>query len=822
MKQKLTITLSIIFAATIIFFACNDEELPKITSINKIELTITEDTTSYIFAEIQCDLNQKPKFEIEQHGFCWDTVVNVNIENRFNIFGTLPDIQSFTGSVDNLLPNKTYYIKGYIQNGDVIIYSNELTIQTLDARPIVTTSDITNILANSAQSGGVVEAYETLFPITQRGVCWAKTQNPTIADSLTNNGTGNGTFTSQLQNLDIGVNYYVRAYAINSEGINYGEEKSFSALDGIPNLTTDSIRNITATSATFYGNIVENDGLEILEKGFCWSTTANPTISNNSQIVTGNALGNYNTEITGLEINTTYYIKSYLKNSEGTFYGNEISFTTEDGLPTITTTSISNITAISSESGGNISDDGGFAVTDRGVCWSISTNPTINDYKTDNGTGIGTFTSNITGLNVNTTYYVRAYATNVNGTNYGDEYSFTTKDGVPIITTIAIINITAISAESGGNITDDGGSDIIERGICWSTSQNPTIMDSITIDGTGTGVYNSILAELNYNTTYYVRAYATNSFGTEYGNQLSFTTNKSIPILSTNSLSALASSFFTTGGYISDDGGAEIVEKGVCWSTSPNPITSDNMIMDTDVGLGSFTIKIPNLNANTTYYVRAWAYNGFGIGYGDEIIITTLETVTDINSNVYNTVKIGNQIWTLENLEATHYNDGTSIANVTSDGTWVNLTTPGYCWYDNNINNKEKYGALYNYYVMDNSLNVCPEGWHVPSESEWIVLSDYLGGESIAGGKLKEEGTVNWAEPNTGATNESGFTALPAGARIMFTGVFNGINESCGWWSSTPNTTDQAWRSGLGYNTTTFGIGSNYKKNGHSIRCLKD
>jgi len=487
-----------------------------------------------------------------------------------------------------------------------------------------------------------------------------------------------------------------------------------------------------------------------------------------------------------------------------------------------TTTSISNITAISSESGGNISDDGGFAVTDRGVCWSISTNPTINDYKTDDGTGIGTFTSNITGLNVNTTYYVRAYATNVNGINYGDEYSFTTKDGVPIITTIAIINITAISAESGGNITDDGGSDIIERGICWSTSQNPTIMDSITIDGTGTGVYNSILAELNYNTTYYVRAYATNSFGTEYGNQLSFTTNKSIPILSTNSLSALASSFFTTGGNISDDGGAEIVEKGVCWSTSPNPITSDNMIMDTDVGLGSFTIKIPNLNANTTYYVRAWAYTGVGIGYGDEIIITTLETVTDINSNVYNTVKIGNQIWTLENLEATHYNDGTSIANVTSDGTWVNLTTPGYCWYDNNINNKEKYGALYNYYVMDNSLNVCPEGWHVPSESEWIVLSDYLGGESIAGGKLKEEGTVNWAEPNTGATNESGFTALPAGARIMFTGVFNGINESCGWWSSTPNTTDQAWRSGLGYNTTTFGIGSNYKKNGHSIRCLKD
>ena len=427
MKQKITITLSIIFAATIIFFACQDEELPKVTGINKIELTLTEDSISYLFAQLQCDLNQNSKFVIEQYGFCWDTVANVTIEKEHNSFEELSS-ESFEENIENLLPNKTYYVKAYIQNGDVIIYSNELTIHTLDARPVVTTNDITNILANSAQASGEVEAYEALFPITQRGVCWANTQNPTIADSLTINGTGNGSFTSHLQNLDIGATYYVRAYAINSEGINYGEEKNFTTLDGIPELTTDSIKNITATSATFYGNIIENDVLEILEKGFCWSTSTNPTITNNFKIVSGNELGSFNSEITDMDVNTTFYVKAYLKNEAGTFYGDEISFTTEDGLPSgLNTTAISDITTTTATSGGNITDDGGFEITARGVCWSTNTNPTITDSYTTDGTGTGNFTSSLTGLTELTNYYVRVYATNANGTSYGNEISFTAK-----------------------------------------------------------------------------------------------------------------------------------------------------------------------------------------------------------------------------------------------------------------------------------------------------------------------------------------------------------------------------------------------------------
>jgi uncharacterized protein (TIGR02145 family) len=424
MKQKLTITLSVFLTAAILFFACKDEELPEAPNSSKIQLTITEDITSYVSSTINCSLNDLPPFGIEQHGFCWDTISGVDINKQSKNFGQL-NKQSFKETIDGLLPNKTYYIKAFIKSSNVVIYSNELTIQTL-ARPIVTTTDIINITANSAQSGGTATAPD-LFPITQRGVCWAKTENPVVSDSITIDSLENDTFSSVISNLEAGELYYVRAYAINSEGIGYGEEKIFETLDGNPDFTTDSITDITATSAIFYGNIENNDGLEILEKGFCWSTITNPTTGNNSISVSGDELGSFYAEVSGLDVNKTYNVRAYLKNSEGTFYGNQITFTTEDGLPSgLTTTAITNITATTATSGGEITDDGGFAITACGVCWSTSTNPTIADAHTTDGTGTGSFVSNLTNLSAGTTYYVRAYATNSVGTAYGEEKSFTT------------------------------------------------------------------------------------------------------------------------------------------------------------------------------------------------------------------------------------------------------------------------------------------------------------------------------------------------------------------------------------------------------------
>lgn len=194
-------------------------------------------------------------------------------------------------------------------------------------------------------------------------------------------------------------------------------------------------------------------------------------------------------------------------------------------IPTVTTDSATFITQSSATSGGDVTSDGGAAVTARGVCWSISSNPTLADDYTIDGSGLGSFVSSITGLTSNTTYYVRAYATNTVGTAYGDELSFTTLPPVlPIVTTDSVSAITDTTATCGGEVSDDGGAAVTARGVCWSTSSNPTLADNFTVDGSGLGVFVSNLTGLTPNTNYFVRAYATNSVGTAYGNEFDFMT----------------------------------------------------------------------------------------------------------------------------------------------------------------------------------------------------------------------------------------------------------------------------------------------------------
>jgi hypothetical protein len=196
----------------------------------------------------------------------------------------------------------------------------------------------------------------------------------------------------------------------------------------------------------------------------------------------------------------------------------------ERTVSVLSTTEITEITQTTAITGGNITSDGGATVTARGVCWSTNKNPTINDSKTEDGSDAGNFSSNISGLEPNTTYYVRSYAINSEGTGYGNAISFTTLEAVnlPTLTTADVTEIIKNTAICGGDITDEGGATVTARGVCWSTNENPTISDSKTQDGSGAGSFTSNIADFEPNTTYYVRAYATNSAGTGYGQQLSF------------------------------------------------------------------------------------------------------------------------------------------------------------------------------------------------------------------------------------------------------------------------------------------------------------
>lgn len=200
----------------------------------------------------------------------------------------------------------------------------------------------------------------------------------------------------------------------------------------------------------------------------------------------------------------------------------------------------------------------------------------------------------------------------------------------------------------------------------------------------------------------------------------------------------------------------------------------------------------------------------------------TYGTMTDQDGNVYKTVTIGTQTWMAENLRTNKYNDGTAIPNITDDDEWRGLSTGAFCNYNNTINTDTiaTYGRLYNWFAV-NTGKLAPKGWHVPTDAEWSALTTYLGGESVAGGKLKEIDTTHWASPNTSATNESGFTALPGGYRD-YTGTYDDIGFGGYWWSATESTAASAWGRVMDGNYSYVVRDSYGKEVGFSVRCVRD
>ncbi|MFB9090040.1 MopE-related protein, partial [Flavobacterium paronense] len=304
---------------------------------------------------------------------------------------------------------------------------------------------------------------------------------------------------------------------------------AWESIAGLPTLAaTTAATVITAISASSGGNVTAIGTSAVTTRGVCWSTTTGPTDALATKTVDGNGLGSFTSSITGLTANTTYFVRAYARNSTGAAYGAEISFTTLTNLPTLAaTTAATSITATTASSGGNVTAIGASPVDFRGVCWSTTTGPTVAlATKTVDGSGLGSFTSNITGLAASTTYFVRAYATNGSGTAYGAEISFTTLTNLPTLAaTTAATSITATTASSGGNVTAIGASAVNFRGVCWSTTTGPTVaLTTKTVDGSGLGSFTSSITGLAGNTTYFVRAYATNGSGTAYGAEISFTT----------------------------------------------------------------------------------------------------------------------------------------------------------------------------------------------------------------------------------------------------------------------------------------------------------
>jgi uncharacterized protein (TIGR02145 family) len=297
-----------------------------------------------------------------------------------------------------------------------------------------------------------------------------------------------------------------------------------------------------------------------------------------------------------------------------------------------------------------------------------------------------------------------------------------------------------------------------------------------------------------------------------------------IPTITTTTISNINQTTATGGGNVTDDGGATLITMGVCWNTSATPTTANGHTTQ-DAEEGVFTSDITGLTEGTLYYVRAYATNSVGTAYGNQQSFTTLDlscpgepTVT-YGGQIYHTVQIGTQCWFKENL-----NIGTPI-DVSQEQT-NNGTIEKYC-YDNLVSNCNVYGGLYQwnevmqYVTNEGAPGICPDGWHIPTDAEWTTLTTYLGGEIIAGGKMKEAGLTHWASPNAGATNSSGFTALPGGFRGG-NGWFGNLSQTAGLWSSSQSGGVNSWFRNLYWYYEYVYTSDGDKSDGLSVRCVQD
>ena len=507
-------------------FLATGEIVPKvlIAKVNTISIGDITPATATGFGEVTDDRGHL----VTAKGIVWNTSSNPTITTHAGMTNNGIGLGSFSGDLTGLTTGQTWYARAYATNSLGTAYGQEISFVTGVTLPTITTTGIIDITATTATGGGTVTTDGGTM-VTARGICWKSSPNPTIANSHTSNGTGAGSFTSSITGLAEGRTYYVRAYATNSSGTAYGNEVSFSTfICGTSNVTVNHTAGGVApvTKTVSYGTVTNIPG----ETNKCWITQ---NLGADHQ-----AISNHDNH----------------ENTAGWYW----QFNRKQGYKYEGTTRTPNttwITAINENSDWQAANDP--CTQELGIHWRIPTSTewrnvdTVGGWSDWNGPWNSALKIHAAGrLNVNSGsvesrgnigyYWSNSQSSSLNGNNLifsGSQSNMTTlakaygfpirciRAGLPVVSTADVSSIAPTTALSGGNVTDDGGAPITQRGVCWSTSQSPTVTDSHTTDGTGTGVFSSSITGLTAGLCYFVRAYATSIEGSVYGSEVKFTSS---------------------------------------------------------------------------------------------------------------------------------------------------------------------------------------------------------------------------------------------------------------------------------------------------------
>lgn len=401
---------------------------------------------------------------------------------------------------------------------------------------------------------------------------------------------------------------------------------------------------------------------------------------------------------------------------------------------------------------------------------------------------------------------------------------------LPQIETLSVSDITGNDFKCTGNIISGGGSQIIECGFCYDKKPLPTVLNSKITVVQKSGQFESRISYSFPGTKYYIRSFATTMFGTVYGNQIEVSTEPAFAECVTSLVFGITPWSAIVSGYLSGNGGDIISEVGFCVGENSSPTVNDIKFTSSKNIDNVFKIRINNLTPGRKYYIRAFAKNSKGYGYGNELTFYTLdnngEPLTDIDGNIYKTVVIGRATWMAENLKVKRYNDGSPIIFLPNVNDWINTNEGACCYYNNSEEGFSTFGLLYNWLAANNIKKICPDGWHLPDDNEWKAIQDTAVGTFQNSAYLKEAGTIeegtgHWASPNTNAHDSFGFAALPGGMR-SFNGLFGNRDYGGYWWSAKTFSESSVLLHTLSFADIYFMSWGVSPRNGASVRCVKD